>query len=256
LIEKAYTLGPSLGLGVWCHDQAGPYQAIPQSGSSWAEQGKPALQPAVYVRGGTAKFLTLFHPLTGRVSIEGVDACPNSVLHPWLKKELGSVLTSLPEPAVETTPEEWRIWQEGLSVCFTLPQVLPPLRMLLVLDNLAGHKTPEFVLWLVGQGIMPLYTPLGGSWLNMAESIQRILIRRALSGQHPQTPGEIIDWVEQVASHWNRSPTPFQWGGKRAVRRARSRHRRHALGGSGACTRRPVRRTKLREWLRCKQVTH
>jgi hypothetical protein len=29
--------------------------------------------------------------------------------------------------------------------------------MLLVLDNLAGHKTPEFVCWLFEQEIMPLY---------------------------------------------------------------------------------------------------
>jgi len=43
---------------------------------------------------------------------------------------------------------------------------------------------------------MPLYTPLGGSWLNMAESMQRILVRRALSGQYPQSPQEIIDWLE------------------------------------------------------------
>jgi len=46
---------------------------------------------------------------------------------------------------------------------------LPPLRMLLVLDNLAGHTTPSFVCWLFDHGIMPLYTPLGGSWLNMTE---------------------------------------------------------------------------------------
>ena len=40
----------------------------------------------------------------------------------------------------------------------------------------------RFVLWLFAHGIMPLYTPLGGSWLNMAESFQRILKRRALDG--------------------------------------------------------------------------
>jgi hypothetical protein len=32
--------------------------------------------------------------------------------------------------------------------------------MLLVLDNLQGHKTPVFVLWLFAHGVMPLYTPL------------------------------------------------------------------------------------------------
>jgi hypothetical protein len=32
--------------------------------------------------------------------------------------------------------------------------------VLVVMDNLAGHQTPEFVLWLFTHGIMPLYTPL------------------------------------------------------------------------------------------------
>src|SRR3954468_6294047 len=54
-----------------------------------------------------------------------------------------------------------------------IPHDLPPLRLLLVWDNLAGHKTPDLVLWLCAQGVMPLYTPVGGSWLNMAESIER-----------------------------------------------------------------------------------
>jgi hypothetical protein len=55
-------------------------------------------------------------------------------------------------------------------VKFTLPERLPPLRLLLDLDNLTGHKTPALVLWLVAHGVMPLYTPLSGSWLNMAEA--------------------------------------------------------------------------------------
>jgi hypothetical protein len=111
-----------------------------------------------------------------------------------------------------------------------------------VLDNLTGHKTPEFVLWLFAHGVMPLYTPLSGSWLNMAESIQRVLKRRALAGQHPGTPEEIMAWFEAVAEHWNEDPTPFEWGGKRQRRRQRQRERRHRAGGSGAYTRRPVAR--------------
>jgi hypothetical protein len=55
------------------------------------------------------------------------------------------------------------------------------------MDNLAGHLTARFVAWLFDRGIMPLYTPLSGSWLNMTESIQRILARRALEGQTPPT---------------------------------------------------------------------
>ncbi len=105
-----------------------------------------------------------------------------------------------------------------------------------MLDNLAGHKTPEFVVWLFTHGIMPLYTPVGGSWLNMAESIQRVLKRRTLDGQHPTTVAQIMAWFEAVARHWNAAPTPFVWGGKRAGRRRRQRKRRHRLAGSGACS--------------------
>lgn len=119
------------------------------------------------------------------------------------------------------------------------------------MDNLAGHQTPEFVLWLFAHGIMPLYTPLSGSWLNMAESIQRILKRRALEGQHPHTPEEIIAVLEATVHGWNQAPTPFVWGGKRAARRARSRQR-HRVGGSGAWTFRAVRRRPplLQQWQR------
>ena len=71
--------------------------------------------------------------------------------------------------------------------------------MLLVLDNLAGHKTPEFVGWVFAHGVMPLYTPVGGSWLNMAESLQRILKRRALDGRHPTEVARILALFEAVA---------------------------------------------------------
>ena len=186
----------------------------------------------------------------------------NTVLHPWLKEELAAILTGLPEPQILLSAEGnralWESWQEGLSVRITLGEQLPPLRMLLVLDNLAGHKTPGLVLWMFEHGVMPLYTPLGGSWLNMAESIQRVLKRRALEGTHPASPEEIIAALEATARGWNRDPTPFVWGGKRAARRERARLRRHALGGSGAQTHRPVRRRTARaaQWRYSRQPTH
>jgi hypothetical protein len=209
--------------------------------------------------------LTLFHPADGQVRVKGVTSCPNPVLHPWLKQELTEILASLPEPAEVLEPAEnraaWEKWFEGLSKRPDLPNELPPLRLLLVIDNLSGHKSPQLVQWFFQQGIIPWYTPLAGSWLNMAESIQRILERRALEGQHPTTPTEIIDWLEAAARAWNREPTPFVWGGKRAARRVRQRQRRQAwqaLGGSGACVRRPVRprKTILEKWRSARQTTH
>lgn len=236
-----------MGIAVWCEDEAGPFATVPYPGESWQPQEQPATYSHEYVKDGTAKLLTLFHPKDGNVRVKGVQSCTNQVLHPWLKHELAEIIQTPPTPTVPMSATAtyllWQRWRENLRITFTLPQTLPPLRLLLVCDNLAGHKTPEFVLWLCEHGILPLYTPLGGSWLNMAESIQRILKRRALSGQHPTSPQQIMAWFEAVADAWNQHPTPFEWGGKRATRRQRARIRRqHQLGGSGACTVAPISR--------------
>jgi transposase len=218
---------------------------VPHPGHGWWPKGQPATQPHEYVRGGTSKILTLFHPATGRVRIRSATRCTNPVLHGWLKEELTSIVAAPPPLGVmeedeETTRAAWQVWREGLTNIFTLPEHLPPLRMLLVWDNLAGHKSAEMVVWLCEHGIMPLYTPLGGSWLNMAESIQRILKRRALEGQQPRTPAEIGAWFEQTAQAWNQKPTPFVWNGKRRRRRRKGSGDQNAVGGSAAHTRQPM----------------
>jgi hypothetical protein len=220
-------------VAVWCQDEAGPYQTVPVAGQSWEPLGKACCQPHEYERNGTAKLLTLFHPASGRARAQGVTSAANAVLHPWLQAELEQVLAELPPV---TTPEadrpplaRWQTW-EGRPC----PD-LPPLRLILVWDNLAGHLSAEVVIWLYHHGVLPVYTPLSGSWLNMAESLQRILVRRALTGQHPQTPAQIITWLEETVAGWNAAPTPFTWQGKRYARRQRARARRHQrLAGSGA----------------------
>jgi hypothetical protein len=231
LIELAYRVADAAGIAVWCQDEAGPYQAIPQPGASWQPVGCPARQPHEYVRGGTAKLLTLFRPATGEVRAKGVTSATNAVLHPWLQEELTRVLAALPKvtvPEAERPPAaQWATW-----LGHEPREPLPPLRLILVWDNLAGHLSWSIVRWLFQHGVMPLYTPLGGSWLNMAESVQRILVGRALAGQHPQTAQEIIQWLEETVAGWTAAPTPFVWDGKRRERRVRARQR--PLGGSGA----------------------
>lgn len=261
MIERAYQTGEKLGLSVWTQDEAGPYPTRPYPGVSWQPIGQPERQSHEYIRNGTVKLLTLFHPASGQVRVKGVSSSANVILHPWLKAELSMILETLPTAApltAETNRQLWKTWQAGLSLPITLPQELPGLRMLLIWDNLRGHYTPELVLWLFAHGIMPLYTPLGGSWLNMAESMQRILSSRGLARQHPESPAQIIALLEGVAKGWNLDPTPFVWGGKRLARRQRSRQRHHALGGSGACSRRLVRRSPnlLQKWQLSCQTTH
>jgi hypothetical protein len=206
------------------------------AGQSWEPLGKAHCHPHEYERNGTAKLLTLFRPATGQVRAKGVTSAPNAVLHPWLQAELEQALAELPEV---TTPEADRPplaqWQTWLGPYRYGPQPMPPLRLILVWDNLAGHLSFELVIWLYEHGVLPLYTPLSGSWLTMVESLQRIIVRRALCGKHPQTPEQIIRWLEETVAGWNAAPTPFTWHGKRYARRQRARARRHErLAGSGA----------------------
>ena len=149
------------------------------------------------------------------------------MLHELVQIEKQHPAETLPPEAERPMYARWETW-----LGHPLRRPLPPLRIIVVWDNLAGHLTDDLVDWLFDHGILPLYTPLSGSWLNMAESVQRIIVRRALSGQHPKTAQQVIDWLEQTVAGWKRKPTPFVWNGKRRRRRERARLRQ--LGGSGA----------------------
>jgi hypothetical protein len=69
---------------------------------------------------------------------------------------LTAIITGLPPldemPDVAENRAAWARWQDRLSVRFTWLEELLPLRLLLILDNLAGHKSATFVCWLVVSG--------------------------------------------------------------------------------------------------------
>jgi len=115
---------------VWCQDEAGPYQAIPQAGARWQPRERPACQPHEYERKGTAKLLTLFHPATGTVRAMGVTSSANVVLHPWLRAELERILATLPAPPPPGTGPLWDHWGRWRRD-WALPGDTPPLRLIL-----------------------------------------------------------------------------------------------------------------------------
>src|SRR5258706_2291215 len=99
---------------------------------------------------------------------------------PGGKRELLAVLAEIEKahPQAELPPEAERPlcaqWETWLGHPPRRP--LLPLRIVLVLDNLAGHLSYDLVGWFFEHGVMPLYTPIGGSWLNMAESVQSLIV--------------------------------------------------------------------------------
>ena len=109
ILDQAYEQAEAAGIVQLCEDEAGPYQVIPQPGEDWHLEGKPTAQPHEYVRGGTAKLLTLFRPATGEVRAKGVLSAPNALLHPWLQEQLQRILDQLdvePLPVGIPLPED------------------------------------------------------------------------------------------------------------------------------------------------------
>ncbi len=125
MIEAAYAVGEGQEVATWTVDQAGPYGTRPYAGQRWQPAEHPTRLPHEYLRQGTAKMLTLFHPATGAVRVTGVSSVTNAVLHGWVQEELTAILATLPPPAEEPHGEErralWARWQEGLTVKPTLP---------------------------------------------------------------------------------------------------------------------------------------
>ena len=62
-----------------------------------------------------------------------------------------------PQTAERPACARWETW-----LGYPPRSVEPPLRIVLVLDHLAGHLSYDLVRWLFEHGVMPLYTPVGG----------------------------------------------------------------------------------------------
>jgi hypothetical protein len=75
---------------------------------------------------------------------------------------LSAILATLSDPFPVTDPASnrdfWESWREGLTMKATLSANLPPLLLLLVMDNLTGHKSPDWLIWCFQQGVLPIYT--------------------------------------------------------------------------------------------------
>ena len=82
----------------------------------------------------------------------------------------------------------------------------------IILDNLATHKTPTVMRWLVRHPRFHLhFTPTHGSWLNMVERFFGLLTEKALQrGSHtsvPQLQAAITAFIDDHNEH----PKPFRW---------------------------------------------
>jgi transposase len=175
LIEQAYEQAEAAGIVQLCEDEAGPYQAIPQPGAKFAARGSSrAASARVRARGHrqTADALSPGYRQDPRQGGGLGDQCGAASLAEtrnsarcWLRSSRSTRQRACRQKqSVHGMPSGKRGW------AIRRGRATPPLRIVLVLDNLAGHLSYDLVGWFFEHGVMPLYTPVGGSWLNMAES--------------------------------------------------------------------------------------
>ncbi len=94
---------------MWNEDQAGPVQTLPYLGSGWQPEGLPARHPHEYIRRGTAKLLTLFHPATGEVRVKGARRRTNVALQgqPWVMMFASPLAALIFVPLIVQTAQPW-----------------------------------------------------------------------------------------------------------------------------------------------------
>jgi hypothetical protein len=83
----------------------------------------------------------------------------------------------------------------------SFPQHVPPFVTHAPGNTLARHRSCDLVPWFCDYGVMPLSTPISGSWLTLAAPVHRIRVPCALAGQ------QVINRVEHTVVGWSQHPT-------------------------------------------------
>jgi hypothetical protein len=74
-----------------------------------------------------------------------MERSTNPILHPRLKRELEAILKQCP-PAPQVVPkgQHWQDW-DIYPTTKQLDRIFPPVRLVLIWDNLAGHHSHSIV---------------------------------------------------------------------------------------------------------------
>jgi len=103
--------------------------------------------------------------------------------------------------------------REFLALLQALRRHGPRGRLVIVLDNLSIHTTPEVRAWLAAQQgrVRFEFLPLHASWLTQIEIWFSILERQALTRASDALYPQRAARLSRFARHWNRTARPFRW---------------------------------------------
>jgi transposase len=102
---------------------------------------------------------------------------------------------------------------EFLELLKALRARWPHGRLVIVLDNLSIHTTPDVLEWLAAQHgrVLFEFLPLHASWLNQIEIWFSILERQVLVRASDATYRERAARIRRFERTWNRTARPFRW---------------------------------------------
>lgn len=162
---------------VLCVDEMGPVSAKTYPSARWSQK-RPALTPDYGRRAKTWVF-GAFEPATGQAltcCAPGRGACH---------------FLALLNQIVER-------WSQG--------------EVILILDNLASHKTLDVRLWaLAHPRVRFLFQPTYAPWLNLIEPWWKTLRSLALKGRRFEDGDEITRAIADATHYWNTHRNPYVW---------------------------------------------
>lgn len=162
---------------VLCLDEMGPVSAKTYPAPRWCEK-RPRLTPD-YGRRAKIWVFGAFEPRSGHALTTCTDG--RTALH------FISLLNALVEH-----------WPTG--------------ELILILDNLAAHKTLDVRLWaLAHPRVRFLFQPTYAPWLNLIEPWWKTLRSLALKGRRFDTHPELTQAIGDATHYWNQHRKPYIW---------------------------------------------
>jgi transposase len=84
--------------------------------------------------------------------------------------------------------------------------------LILILDNLASHKTMDVLLWaLAHPHVRFLFQPTYAPWLNLIEPWWKTLRSLALKGRRFEGADDLTSAIAQATTYWNAHRHPYFW---------------------------------------------
>jgi transposase len=168
---------PPANTHVLCLDEMGPVSAKTYPAPRWCES-RPHLKPD-YGRRAKVWVFGAFEPRTGHALTLCTDG--RGAIH----------FIDLLEALVKQ-------WPTG--------------ELILILDNLAAHKTLDVRLWVLAhERVRFLFQPTYAPWLNLIEPWWKTLRSLALKGRRFNIKDELIQALIEATEYWNQHRKPYIW---------------------------------------------